>query len=460
MATIAFQFLGCRLNEAENEQYARVLVQAGHRITTIDDNPDVIVLNTCGVTCDAMRKSRNYARRMAALAPKILVLMGCAIDLMDSGESPMTDDELIQLSKEKQCVDDSERIQFPDNDEAETSLSSAKPLKIIRILRDERPKTAQIILNAIEDTLAEEIIDEAEKKAAAASYRLRMRSFIKIQDGCNNQCTYCAVRLARGRERSDETSKIISEINRCLALGEREIVLTGVQLGAWRENERRLHNLIEDILEQTPVQRLRISSIEPWHVRPELWKLWLDKRLCPHFHIPVQSGSDGVLTAMKRRTPIDGYLEKIDAIRALIPNVRISTDLIVGFPGETDEMWLETMDFIRRAQFDEAHLFRFSPRPNTVAASLPNPVPADIKKRRWNEAEQLIQSLQKSRLQNTIGSKHHVLWETQTTDAQNNVKWTGYSENYLRFERSNPHITRGDITEVTFLEEDIAGNLI
>ena len=440
MVTIAFQFLGCRLNEAENEQYARSLVQAGHRITTIDDKPDVIVLNTCGVTCDAMRKSRNYARRMAALAPKILVLMGCAIDLMDSGESPITDEELIHLAQE--------------NTDCEHKL------KIIRILRDDRPKTAQIILNAMDETMADEIIDEAEKTAAAASYRLRMRSFIKIQDGCNNQCTYCAVRLARGRERSEETSKIISEINHCLALGEREIVLTGVQLGAWRENDRRLYNLIADILDKTSVQRLRISSIEPWHVRPELWNLWLDKRLCPHFHIPVQSGSDGVLTAMKRRTPIDGYLEKIDAIRALIPNVRISTDLIVGFPGETDEMWLETIDFIRRAQFDEAHLFRFSPRPNTLAASLPNPVPAEIKKQRWNEAEQLIQSLQRKRLQNIIGSTHHVLWESQTTDAQNNIKWIGYSENYLKFERNNTNLKRGDITEVTFLEEDIEGNLI
>lgn len=440
MSTIAFQFLGCRLNEAENEQHARTLVHAGHRITTIDDNPDIIVLNTCGVTCDAMRKSRNYARRMAALAPKILILMGCAVDLMASGEAPITDNELLLAAKENN--------------------SSNKTIKIIRILRDDRPKTAQIILNAIEENMADEIIDDAEKLAAAQSYRLRMRSFIKIQDGCNNQCTYCAVRIARGRERSESTSKIISEINRCLNLGEREIVLTGVQLGAWRENDRRLHDLIKDILDLTPVQRLRIGSIEPWHVRPELWNLWLDKRLCPHFHIPVQSGSDGVLTAMKRRTPIEGYLEKLDAIRSVIPHVRISTDLIVGFPGETNEMWHETMQFIHRAQFDEAHLFRFSPRPNTIAASLPNPIPAEIKKQRWNEAETLIKNIQKIRLQNTIGSKHLVLWETQTTDPQNNVKWTGYSENYLKFERINPSLKRGDITEITFSDQDIEGNLI
>ncbi|MBQ9816941.1 MAG: MiaB/RimO family radical SAM methylthiotransferase [Proteobacteria bacterium] len=433
---IAFHFLGCRLNEAENEQLARSFVDHGHKMVTLEDSPDVIILNTCGVTCDAMRKSRNFARRMAALAPRLLVLMGCAIDLMAEGETPLSDEDLLQQSQNR-------------------------TQKIIHILRKDRPNAADIILNAMDEFQSESDVDEAEKALASASYRLRMRSFIKIQDGCNNQCTYCAVRLARGKERSEPAAHVIHEIQKCLEIGEKEIVLTGVQLGAWREDNRSLKDLIRDILTQTDVQRLRLSSIEPWHIRPELWELWEDKRLCPHFHIPVQSGSNDVLTAMRRRTPIDGYLNKIRTIRSEIPNVRISTDLIVGFPGETQDMWKETLDFIREAAFDDVHLFRFSPRPNTIAAALPNPVPPAVKRERWNEAETLIQSIRQKRLQSTIGYRGRVLWEIAGNTNDNRIQWQGYSENYLLFARDFPqdkHI-RGTITEEIFNQEDLNLNL-
>lgn len=427
---IAFHYLGCRLNEAENEQIARALMEAGHCITTPDDAPDVILLNTCGVTSEAMRKSRNYARRMASSEPRILVLMGCAIDLMAAGENPVSDEELTQKSQ----------------------------TKIVRILRNDRPKAAQIILDAIDTYITHEALTEEERRLATASYRLRMRSFIKIQDGCNNQCTYCSVRLARGKERSEDAEMILHEIRKCLTLGEREIVLTGVQLGAWHDETHRLPWLLTQILENTDVQRLRLSSIEPWHVRPELWELWQDTRLCPHFHIPVQSGSDDVLTAMKRRTPIDGYLQKLEAIRRNIPQVRISTDIIVGFPGETEDMWKETMAFIDKAQFDDVHLFRFSARPGTVAASLPNPVSPDIKRARWNEAETRINAIKTQRLQNAVGQSCDVLWETSAPAQDGTTLWTGYSQNYLKLTRpfAADMPMRGDITRETFLSSDIA----
>lgn len=432
MLKIAFHYLGCRLNEAENEQIARALVASGHEMCALEDNPDVILLNTCGVTADAMRKSRNLARRMAALHPRLLILMGCAIDLMASGENPLTDDELQKVAE--------------------------NPLKIVRILRQDKPNAAQIVLQAVAEC---QKAAETQAPCEPPVYRLRMRSFIKIQDGCNNKCSYCAVRLARGPEHSEPAQKVIDEINRCLALGEREIVLTGVQLGAYRQDTYVLKDLITDILAKTPVERLRLSSIEPWHIRPELWALWKDKRLCPHFHIPVQSGSDDVLTAMKRRTPIDGYLQKLDAIRADIPNVRISTDLIVGFPGETEDMWQETIAFIKRAEFDDVHLFRFSARPNTLAASLPDPVPPDIKRKRWNEAETLIEAIKTQRLAHTVGTPLHVLWE-QALDTEGDLtRWQGYSENYLRIIRKFPKDInmRGVVTEEIFRNDDIALNV-
>lgn len=437
MITIAYHFLGCRLNEAENEHLARAMTKAGYRMVTLQDHPDVIVLNTCGVTSEAMRKSRNYARRMAALHPSVLVLMGCAIDLMAAGELPLED----------QVLEDIDGEGLPDKGSIE----------IVRILRDDRPNAEKIIKDAIHKYIHLNDICEDERKSAEESYRLRMRSFIKIEDGCNNQCTYCSVRLARGPEKSLPSEQILNEIRKCINLGEKEFVLTGVQVGAWKEDNRRLPDLIRDILDQTDVQRLRLSSIEPWHTKPELWRLWRDQRLCPHFHIPVQSGSDAVLSMMKRRTPIEGYLEKLDQIRNDIPGVRISTDIIVGFPGETEEMWQETLQFIQRASFDDVHLFTFSARPNTIAATLPGALSYEEKHKRWYQAEELINQIKKQRLENNIGLKCKVLWENISDRKPGYNLWHGYSQHYLKLMRwfEADKWMRGQTTDEVFMKEDI-----
>ena len=432
MVRIAFHYLGCRLNEAENEAIARSMTDKGHEIVAIADNPDVIVLNTCGVTADAMRKSRNLMRRFAAAGARLLVLMGCAVDLMQAGENSVLDDDLRQGAKR-------------DDD-----------LRIVRIYRDDRPKAADIIARAIDETW------NASVAQAPSAYKPRIRCFIKIEDGCNNACTYCSVRLARGRERSVAGADIVEEIRRCLALGEREIVLTGVQLGAWKEGDRRLPDLIGDILSKTDVERLRLSSIEPWHLRPELYELWSDKRLCPHFHTPVQSGSDAVLSMMRRRTHLAEFESKINDLRRKIPNVRVSTDLIVGFPGETDAMWRETLDFIERIGFDDIHLFRFSARPGTIAATLPNPVAPEVKRERWNEAHDRMMQIKRDKMQASIGALCRVLWETRGHEiVDGKRRWSGYAENYLRLYRyfDADRSMRGTVTCEIFGENDIATNI-
>ena len=432
MVRIAFHYLGCRLNEAENEAIARSMTDKGHEIVAIADNPDVIVLNTCGVTADAMRKSRNLMRRFAAAGARLLVLMGCAVDLMQAGENSVSDDDLRQGAKR-------------DDD-----------LRIVRIYRDDRPKAADIISRAIDETW------NASVAQAPTAYKPRIRCFIKIEDGCNNACTYCSVRLARGRERSVAGADIVEEIRRCLALGEREIVLTGVQLGAWKEGDRRLPDLIGDILSKTDVERLRLSSIEPWHLRPELYELWSDKRLCPHFHTPVQSGSDAVLSMMRRRTHLAEFESKINDLRRKIPNVRVSTDLIVGFPGETDAMWRETLDFIERIGFDDIHLFRFSARPGTIAATLPNPVAPEVKRERWNEAHDRMMQIKRDKMQASIGALCRVLWETRGHEiVDGKRRWSGYAENYLRLYRyfDADRSMRGTVTCEIFGENDIATNI-
>ena len=432
MVRIAFHYLGCRLNEAENEAIARSMTDKGHEIVAIADNPDVIVLNTCGVTADAMRKSRNLMRRFAVAGARLLVLMGCAVDLMQAGENSVSDDDLRQGAKR-------------DDD-----------LRIVRIYRDDRPKAADIIARAIDETW------NASVAQAPTAYKPRIRCFIKIEDGCNNACTYCSVRLARGRERSVAGADIVEEIRRCLALGEREIVLTGVQLGAWTEGDRRLPDLIGDILSKTDVERLRLSSIEPWHLRPELYELWSDKRLCPHFHTPVQSGSDAVLSMMRRRTHLAEFESKINDLRRKIPNVRVSTDLIVGFPGETDAMWRETLDFIERIGFDDIHLFRFSARPGTIAATLPNPVAPEVKRERWNEAHDRMMQIKRDKMQASIGALCRVLWETRGHEiVDGKRRWSGYAENYLRLYRyfDADRSMRGTVTCEIFGENDIATNI-
>ena len=432
MVRIAFHYLGCRLNEAENEAIARSMTDKGHEIVAIADNPDVIVLNTCGVTADAMRKSRNLMRRFAAAGARLLVLMGCAVDLMQAGENSVSDDDLRQGAKR------------------------GDDLRIVRIYRDDRPKAADIIARAIDETW------NASVAQAPTAYKPRIRCFIKIEDGCNNACTYCSVRLARGRERSVAGADIVEEIRRCLALGEREIVLTGVQLGAWKEGDRRLPDLIGDILSKTDVERLRLSSIEPWHLRPELYELWSDKRLCPHFHTPVQSGSDAVLSMMRRRTHLAEFESKINDLRRKIPNVRVSTDLIVGFPGETDAMWRETLDFIERIGFDDIHLFRFSARPGTIAATLPNPVAPEVKRERWNEAHDRMMQIKRDKMQASIGALCRVLWETRGHEiVDGKRRWSGYAENYLRLYRyfDADRSMRGTVTCEIFGENDIATNI-
>lgn len=401
--------LGCRLNEAELERLGRELQTRGHTIIATHSLAQALILNTCAVTHEAVRKTRNIARRLAAHKPVLLVLMGCAVNLGETFKD---------IDCEKLCLRNEDKVN------------------------------------------AAQIIDEAVQKYAIPphaerAYRSHTRSFIKIQDGCNNRCTYCAIWQARGREKSIALPDVIQEIQELCHNGAQEIILTGVQLGAWLDQNLTLPSLIDAILSQTPIKRLRLSSIEPWHISAELMELYKEPRLCPHLHIPVQSGSNTVLRAMARRGSAEQYLDSIHALRQSIPKLRLSSDLIVGFPNEDESAWQETLNFLQIARFDDCHLFRYSPRPNTLAAHLPQ-ISSETKKQRWHQANALQQTISKAQNTAFLGSEFSVLWESkEERKATPGFQfWSGYTENYIRTAKAFPEQNnmRNSISQVTLRE--------
>ena len=406
---ITFYSLGCRLNEAELERIGQEFTRHGHTIVKNEkDGADILILNTCGVTTEAMRKSRNLARRLASHHPSLLVILGCAVNLDNNWEIP-NDIPLLTITNEQKA--DAYKLI-----EAKCRTLPTMP---------ERSAPAAATEPAVHPEIREQT---------------HLRSFIKIQDGCNNACTYCAVHIARGREQSEPSDAILQDIRNCIDDGAREIILTGVQLGAWREDGNKLPYLLRRIEKETRIERIRLSSIEPWHIDENYWEIWQNPRFCPHFHIPLQSGCNDILKSMQRRTTVEKYSEIVHNLRTHIKIVRISTDLIVGFPGETEEMWQTTMQTLRHLQFEDLHLFRFSARPGTPAATMPNQINENVKRLRWAEAHACFHAMQAAQMKSYLGTEHSVLWETPDTDASTPEynAWNGYTENYIRVEGHFP----------------------
>jgi threonylcarbamoyladenosine tRNA methylthiotransferase MtaB len=270
----------------------------------------------------------------------------------------------------------------------------------------------------------------------------RTRAFLKVQDGCKNFCAYCIVPFVRSREQNVPAEKITALVRGLVANGYREVVLTGTEIGAYNSNGVNLEGLIGRILADTPVPRLRLSSLQPHQIPPTLIDLWRDSRLCPHFHLSLQSGSDTVLKRMKRRYSPADYRQAVALIRDSVPDVAITTDVIVGFPGETDAEFQETFDFCREIQFARIHVFPFSPRPATTAAAMPDQVPAALKKERSNlmltSSKESVRGFQ----QQFVGKTMDVLWEQQSGGV-----WSGLTGNYIKvYTRSAAVLTNRIIT--------------
>ena len=385
---VALDSLGCKLNQAETELLAKQLAEAGYYLVSPTDEADVYILNTCTVTHIADSKSRHRLRLAHRRNPDALVVAtGCYAE-----RAPQ---ELAQIEGVDLVV---------GNDE--------KPY-LLRLLEESGRLTSPGCVRG---------------NSTNSHYNgFRTRAFIKVQDGCSSFCSYCIVPLVRVREKSTPVDQIVAEVRHRMANGYKEVVLTGVKIGSYNSDGVNLKGLLEHILGETDMTRLRLSSLQPQEISPELIGLWRDSRLCRHFHLSLQSGSDGVLNRMKRRYSVSDYQRAVSLIRALVPEAAITTDIIVGFPGETEEEFEQSYNFCRQMEFARIHVFTYSPRRGTQAARMPGQVRDTVEKQRSQNLLALAKECIQSFSQRFLGRTMPVLWEKQTDRL-----WSGLTDNYIK----------------------------
>lgn len=384
--------IGCRLNWSEIERWARQFAAAGYAIVSEPEQADVIAVNTCAVTDQAERKTRHQVRSLHRDNPNArIAVIGCYATL-----------------RPETCAE------FPNVD--------------------------WVVPNAEkEETTAK--IDEAEGKKqkttnacprSSVTLPLRTRAFVKVQDGCDHHCTYCIVRSLRGSSHSRAIDDIVAEAQMLVEEADcKEIVLTGASLGSYgrdRSSESDLRTLVEALLAHTDIARLRLSSLEPWDIDEAFLELWEDPRLCRQLHLPLQAGCNETLRRMGRPITKEEFARLVEGARTTITDLAVTTDVLVGFPGEDEAAFQESYDFVERVAFAKLHVFPYSARPGTPATKLPDPVPRQARDERAQRMRKLGKEQRQRFRERLLGRELEVLWEKQRRDG----RWTGWTGNYLR----------------------------
>jgi threonylcarbamoyladenosine tRNA methylthiotransferase MtaB len=282
---------------------------------------------------------------------------------------------------------------------------------------------------------AEQFDQEFIERQPVPGIRLRTRAFIKVQDGCDNRCTFCVTTLARGKGRSRTVAEVLSDIRAAVAGGAKEIVLSGVHLGSWGHDfstPSNLEHLVGKILEKSDIPRVRLSSLEPWDLDPGFFDLWQDERLCRHLHLPLQSGCGTTLRRMARKTTPNAFVDLVEAARSRIPGVAITTDVIVGFPGESTEEFEESLSFVAKMKFADGHIFTYSARPGTAAALMPLQVPHTMRKERNAKMRAVIEESSYAFKNQFLEKDLTVLWENASALGPKGWQMNGLTDNYLR----------------------------
>ena len=403
---VAFYTLGCKLNQAETESLANRFSKAGFQLVSPGDGADIYIANTCTVTHIADRKSRHWLRLARRRNPQALIIAtGCY--------AQRSRQELAQLAD-----------LVVDNTEKKNLLALTQTLSLEgRGLGEGETKQSQVLAATV-----------------------RTRSLIKIQDGCHSPCTYCIVPKVRPHEYSLPASQIIDEVKQKVALGYKEVVLTGTKVGSYRDGSADLRDLVQRILTSTGIERLRLSSLQPSEISSEFLALWQDERLCRHFHLALQSGSETVLQRMKRSYSLDQYQRTVNLIKEMIPEVAITTDIMVGFPGESDEEFEQSYSFCQQAGFANIHVFPFSPRPETAAAGMPEQLKDKVKKERNQRMLELSRSCRRRFCEQFLGQTMPVLWEKETSPGSG--IYSGLTGNYIRVFTGSEKSLSNEITPV------------
>lgn len=403
--SVAIETHGCKLNQADSSRLAWEFVAAGFRLVSTEEPSDVYVVNTCTVTHVADKKARQALRAARRRNPDAtIVATGCyaqnAPDLLRG---------LDEIDLVAGNVD--------------------KPTLVRQIVEwmGETPTPCAV----------------GEEPALFGAGAMRTRAMVKIQEGCDQICAYCIVPKVRGRERSIPPDAILAEVSRYLTRGYKEVVLTGTQLGTYGFDlpDTDLADLVRRILCDALPQRLRVSSLQPQEITPELLDVWKDERMCPHFHMPLQSGSDAVLTRMRRRYTARQYRTTVDSIRRRVPAAAVTGDVIVGFPGETEDEFQETYSFCEDIGFADLHVFPYSVRPGTSAAYFQDQVSPGDKSRRMEALLSLAGTQARRFRQSLVGQARPVLWEG-SREVDGERVWSGLTDNYVRvFGRSRDCLT-------------------
>ena len=402
-STVAFYTQGCKLNFSETSSISRQLVNEGYQKVDFKDKADIYVINTCSVTENADKECKRIVRSALKTSPEaFVVIVGC----------------YAQLKPE----------QISEIDGVDLVLGATEKFKLNHYLNDlSKKETTEI--HSCE-------IDDANFFVDAYSIGDRTRAFLKVQDGCDYKCTYCTIPLARGISRSDKLENVINNAKSISEKGIQEIVLTGVNIGDYgkgefgnKKHEHTFLDLVKELDEVNGINRLRISSIEPNLLKNETINFVANsKAFVPHFHIPLQSGSDEILKKMKRRYLTDLYTDRVSYIKSLMPHCCIGVDVIVGFPGETEEHFLETYNFLTELDISYLHVFSYSERANTEAAEMVNPIDKGIRHKRSKMLRDLSAKKKRHFYEQQIGSIRDVIFEGENKDGF----MYGFTENYVR----------------------------
>ena len=420
--------LGCKVNQYETQAMETLLRQHGHRPAEEGEQADAVIVNTCAVTAESGRKSRQTIRRLKEENPEaVLAVCGCY--------SQISQEEVAALG-------------------AQVIFGAA-----------ERKKLVEAVEEAVEKGLGCRCVDKPFQRRdferlPSGAVAGRTRAMLKIQDGCVNFCSYCIIPYTRGRLRSLPIPEAVEETRRLAGLGYRELVLTGIEVASYGldlPGRPGLTDLVCAVAEAAGDMRIRLSSLEPTVVTEDFCRrLAAAKRLCCHFHLSLQSGCDRTLKAMNRKYDTAGFYRAVELLREHFPGCALTCDLIVGFPGETEQDHRETLDFIRKCAFESMHIFPYSRRPGTPADSMPGQLENAVKARRAHEAQQIARQMHLDFLRSCIGSRLSVLFETQQDGL-----WTGHSDSYVLVSAPGENL-RGQIRQVLVSEvrgEQLFGHL-